>query len=81
MGKIIQFPTPQKKEGDLIRKEMEYLEKILNEKLSKLQELNEDVLDLSVMYEDLLNELCELHGIEIKYPPQLDIESDDFDKE
>ena len=60
---------------------MEYLEKILNEKLSKLQELNEDVLDLSVMYEDLLNELCELHGIEIKYPPQLDIESDDFDKE
>ena len=81
MGKVIQFPNKQKKEGDLIRKEMAHLEDVLNEKLAKLQELNEDVLDPSVMYEDLLNELCELHGIEIKYPPQLDIESDDFDKE
>ena len=81
MGKIIQFPNKQKKEGDLIRKEMAYLEDVLNEKLTKLQELNEDVLDLSVMYEDLLNELCELHGIEIQYPPQVDIDSNDFDKE
>ena len=81
MGKIIQFPNKQKKEGDLIRKEMAYLEDVLNEKLAKLQELNEDVLDLSVMYEDLLNELCELHGIEIQYPPQVDIDSNDFDKE
>ena len=81
MGKIIQLPNKQKKEGDLIRKEMAYLEDVLNEKLAKLQELNEDVLDLSVMYEDLLNELCELHGIEIQYPPQVDIDSNDFDKE
>ena len=81
MGKVIQFPNKQKKEGDLIRKEMAYLEDVLNEKLAKLQELNEDVLDLSVMYEDWLNELCELHGIKIEYPPQVDIDSNEFDKE
>ena len=81
MGKVIQFPNKQKKEGDLIRKEMAYLEDVLNEKLAKLQELNEDVLDLSVMYEDLLNELCELHGIKIEYPPQVDIDSNELDEE
>ena len=79
MGKIIKFPTPEKKEGDLIRKEMKHLEAILNEKLNQLQELNEDVLDLSVLYEDLLNELCALHSIEIKYPKEIDINNEDFD--
>ena len=63
MGKIIQFPTV--KEADKLRKDMTELEGIIKNNLDQLQDINEEIIQLTVAYEEMLYKLCDLTGVEI----------------
>ena len=60
MGKVIQFPTV--KEGEELRKQMTELESEIKLRLDELQVINEEVIQLTVAYEDMLYRLCEITG-------------------
>ena len=63
MGKIIQFPTV--KEGEQLREAMAELETDIKTRLDELQEINEEVIQLTVAYEEMLYRLCEITGVEL----------------
>jgi len=63
MGKIIQFPTVR--EGEKLRVQMTELESEIKERLDELQMINEEVIQLTVAYEEMLYRLCEITGVEL----------------
>ena len=63
MAKIIQFPTV--KEGEQLRKQMTELETEIKLRLDELQNINEEVIQLTVAYEEMLYRLCEITGVEL----------------
>ena len=67
---IIPFPTL--KESQVLREDMGKLEKDISSNLDKLQEINEEIVRLTVSYEEMLYRLCEITGVEL--PNNLDWE-------
>ena len=63
MGKIIQFPTV--KEGEQLREAMAELETDIKTRLDELKVINEEVIQLTVAYEEMLYRLCEITGVEL----------------
>lgn len=63
MAKVIQFPTV--KEGEQLRKAMAELENDIKERLDELQVINEEVIQLTVAYEEMLYRLCAITGVEL----------------
>ena len=63
MGKIIQLPTV--KEGEQLREAMAELETDIKTRLDELQVINEEVIQLTVAYEEMLYRLCEITGVEL----------------
>ena len=63
MAKILQFPTV--KEGEQLRKQMAQLETDIKERLDELQVINEEVIQLTVAYEEMRYRLCEITGVEL----------------
>ena len=68
VAKILEFPTV--KEGEQLRKHMAELETDIKDRLDELQVINEEVIQLTVAYEDMLYRLCEITGVEL--PNNLD---------
>ena len=69
---IIPFPTI--KETQILREDMGKLEKDISSHLDKLQEINEEIVRLTVSYEEMLYRLCEITGVEL--PTNLDWEGE-----
>ena len=69
---IIPFPTL--KESQVLREDMGKLEKDISSNLDKLQEINEEIVSLTVAYEDMLYRLCEITGVQL--PNNLDWEGE-----
>ena len=69
---IIPFPTL--KESQVLREDMGKLEKDISSNLDKLQEINEEIVSLTVAYEDMLYRLCEITGAQL--PNNLDWEGE-----
>ena len=67
---IIPFPTL--KESQVLREDMGKLEKDISSNLDKLQEINEEIVRLTVSYEEMLYRLCEITGVQL--PNNLDWE-------
>ena len=51
------------------------LEKAIKSNLDDLQQINEEIVQLTVVYEDMLHRLCELTGV--KLPPDYHAFGDD----
>jgi len=62
---VIPFPTV--KEADLLRDAMSGMERQIKLRLDKLQVLNEDIVELTIEYEQMLHRLCELTGVELPH--------------
>lgn len=77
MTKVIDFPTNL--EAKRLRKEMEEMEQDIKAHLEDLQILNEEVVTLTVAYEDMLRRLCDITGVEL--PPDFAHYSGDDDGE
>ena len=60
---IIQFPTMR--EGDKLREAMAELDTDIKSRLDELQVINEEVIQLTVAYEEMLYRLCEITGVEL----------------
>ena len=60
---IIPFPTLR--EGQKLREDMGVLEEQIKENLDKLQSINEEIINLTVAYEDMLYRLCEITGVQL----------------
>jgi hypothetical protein len=60
---VIPFPTV--KEADILREAMGGMETAIKERLDKLQVLNEDIVELTIEYEQMLHRLCELTGVQL----------------
>ncbi len=60
---VIPFPTV--KEADILREAMNGMEIAIKERLDKLQVLNEDIVELTIEYEQMLHRLCELTGVQL----------------
>ncbi len=60
---VIPFPTV--KEADILREAMNGMEVAIKERLDKLQVLNEDIVELTIEYEQMLHRLCELTGVQL----------------
>ena len=69
---IIPFPTL--KESQVLREDMGKLEKDISSNLDKLQEINEEIVRLTVSYEEMLYRLCEITGVQL--PNNLDFEGE-----
>ena len=69
---IIPFPTL--KESQVLREDMGKLEKDISSNLDKLQEINEEIVRLTISYEEMLYRLCEITGVEL--PNNLDWEGE-----
>tara|TARA_Y100001963_G_scaffold139232_1_gene204841 strand:- start:723 stop:953 length:231 start_codon:yes stop_codon:yes gene_type:complete len=69
---IIPFPTL--KESQVLREDMGKLEKDISSNLDKLQEINEEIVRLTISYEEMLYRLCEITGVEL--PNNLDFEGE-----
>ena len=69
---VIPFPTI--KETQILREDMGKLEKDISSHLDKLQEINEEIVRLTVSYEEMLYRLCEITGGEL--PNNLDWEGE-----
>ena len=65
---VIPFPTIR--EGQQLREDMGKLEGDIKAKLDSLQVINEDIISLTVAYEDMLYRLCEITGVQL--PNDLD---------
>ena len=63
MADIIKFPTV--KEADKIRSNMTELEQVIKDNLDQLQDINEEIITLTVAYEEMLYRLCEITGVEL----------------
>ena len=70
---VIQFPTLT--EANKLRESMEELEKAIKSNLDDLQQINEEIVQLTVVYEDMLHRLCELTAG--KLPPDYHAFGDD----
>jgi len=60
---VIAFPTV--KEADILREALAGMEMQIKERLDKLQVLNEDIVELTIEYEQMLYRLCELTGVQL----------------
>ena len=69
---IIPFPTL--KESQVLREDMGKLEKDISSNLDKLQEINEEIVRLTISYEEMLYRLCEITGVQL--PNNLDWEGE-----
>ena len=69
---VIPFPTL--KESQVLREDMAKLENDISSNLDKLQEINEEIVRLTVSYEEMLYRLCEITGVEL--PNNLDWEGE-----
>ena len=69
---VIPFPTL--KESQVLREDMGKLEKDISSNLDKLQEINEEIVRLTISYEEMLYRLCEITGVEL--PNNLDWEGE-----
>ena len=69
---VIPFPTL--KESQVLREDMGKLEKDISSNLDKLQEINEEIVRLTISYEEMLYRLCEITGVEL--PNNLDFEGE-----
>ena len=56
--------------NDLISNGKIGIEKEIKTQLDSLQFLNEDIVDLTIMYEAMLHRLCEITGVQI--PSEMD---------
>lgn len=65
VGELIEFPT--KSESDKLRAELKAQEEEIQLCLDDLQALNEHIIELTAEYENLLNRLCNIHGIDLTY--------------
>ena len=63
MADIIKFPTV--KEAEKIRSSMTELEQVIKDNLDQLQDINEEIITLTVAYEEMLYRLCEITGVEL----------------
>jgi|TARA_R110000851_G_scaffold260591_3_gene413130 hypothetical protein len=70
MSKDNVIPFPTVREGQKLREEMGELEEGIKDKLDMLQSINEDIIGLTVAYEEMLYRLCEITGV--KLPNDLD---------
>ena len=69
---IIPFPTL--KESQVLREDMGKLEKDISSNLDKPQEINEEIVRLTISYEEMLYRLCEITGVQL--PNNLDFEGE-----
>ena len=69
---VIPFPTVQ--EADILREAMGGMENEIKTRLDKLQVLNEDIVELTIEYEQMLHRLCELTGGSIPTDPEWEME-------
>jgi len=69
---IIPFPTLR--EGQKLREDMGELEESIKERLDSLQSINEDIIGLTVAYEEMLYRLCEITGVRL--PNEIDWSED-----
>ena len=69
---VIPFPTL--KESQVLREDIGKLEKDISSNLDKLQEINEEIVRLTISYEEMLYRLCEITGVEL--PNNLDFEGE-----
>jgi hypothetical protein len=69
---VIPFPTV--KEADIIREAMTGMEAAIKERLDKLQVLNEDIVELTIEYEQMLHRLCELTGVQLPTDEDWEVE-------
>ena len=69
---VIPFQTL--KESQVLREDMGKLEKDISSNLDKLQEINEEIVRLTVSYEEMLYRLCEITGVQL--PNNLDWEGE-----
>ena len=69
---VIPFPTL--KESQVLREDMGKLEKDISSNLDKLQEINEEIVRLTISYEEMLYRLCEITGVQL--PNNLDWEGE-----
>ena len=60
---VIPFPTV--KEAVILREAMGGMETQIKQRLDKLQVLNEDIVELTIEYEQMLHRLCELTGVQL----------------
>ena len=60
---VLRFPSLT--EADKLRDDLIGIEKEIKQQLDNLQFLNEDIVDLTIMYEAMLHRLCEITGVEI----------------
>ena len=65
---IVRFPSLT--EADKLRVDLIGIEKEIKTQLDSLQFLNEDIVDLTIMYEAMLHRLCEITGVQI--PSEMD---------
>ena len=63
MGKVIQFPL--NRPADMVKKELDSVADEISLCKQDIDDLNSNVLELMVGYEQLLNRLCELEGISL----------------
>ena len=64
MGKVIQFP--KKRKSDLILQELDALGDEITMILGEIDAAQNIVIELQYGYEQLLERLCEIEGIDIK---------------
>ena len=64
---VIPFPTV--KEADILREAMNGMEVAIKERLDKLQVLNEDIVELTMHYEQMLYRLCDITGVRLPEQP------------
>ena len=69
---VIPFPTV--KEADILREAMNGMEVAIKERLDKLQVLNEDIVELTIEYEQMLHRLCELTGVQLPNQHEWEVE-------
>lgn len=69
---VIPFPTV--KEADILREAMTGMETQIKLRLDKLQVLNEDIVELTIEYEQMLHRLCELTGVQLPHQEYGDLE-------
>ena len=68
------IPFPTLKESQVLREDMGKLEKDISSNLDKLQEINEEIVRLTVSYEEMFYRLCEITGVQL--PNNLDWEGE-----
>tara|TARA_B100001146_G_C15984592_1_gene349889 strand:- start:326 stop:571 length:246 start_codon:yes stop_codon:yes gene_type:complete len=69
---VIPFPTV--KEADVLREAMGGMELEIKQRLDKLQILNEDIVELTIEYEQMLHKLCQLTGVPLPTDPEWELE-------